>query len=239
MTAASPAPVSAADFGTRFSAFVIDATLLFCAQWIIFIVLSRQLQAVGLTSTEPCTPNSVALCEGPNTALWTLLLLLYIATTVGYHALFEGRYGATPGKRWMGLHVADSNGHAPIGLAAGGLRSIVRQLFWLSPLFLFEVSPLSLGLPAILFALVPGLALLVFVIGAFRSDGLAGHDLVARTVVVRNDNPVRPTVASSITNTRSPDAASASGPKARSSHVPVFSPPGGDPIAAEDSEDSA
>lgn len=235
MTAASPAPDSAADFGTRFSAFVIDATLLFCGQWIIFIVLSRQLQSVGLTSTEPCTPNSVALCEGPNAALWALLLVLYVATTVGYHAVFEGRYGATPGKRWMGLRVTDSKGHEPIGLAAGGLRSVVRQLFWLSPLFLFEVSPLSLGLPSILFALLPAITLLVFVIGAFRADGMAGHDLVARTMVVgAAEAPAAEAPAAEDPAAEDP-AAEAPGDDRL---VSTFSPAGGDTVATEDSEDS-
>ena len=192
MTAAPPAiatskPLSSADFGTRFSAFVIDALLLFSGQWIMFIVLSRQLQVAGMTATEPCEPGGVAQCEGPNTALWALLLVLYVATTLGYYALFEGRYGATPGKRWMGLRVTNSQGQSPIGMAAGWLRSVMRQLFWLTPLFLFDVSPLSLGLPAPLFVLVPALALIVFVLGAFRPDGLAGHDLLAKTVVVRND----------------------------------------------------
>lgn len=223
--------MTAADFGTRFSAFVIDATLLFCGQWIMFIVLSRQLQAVGMTSTEPCAPNSVALCQGPNTALWILLFVLYLATTVGYHAVFEGHFGATPGKRWMGLCVTDSSGAAPVGLATGALRAVVRQLFWLSPLFLFDVSPLALGLPSILFALLPALTVLVFVVGAFRPDRLAVHDLVARTVVVRADTtPIAPTQ-------RRTDLGRDTDTK-RPSHVPAFSPPGSDAVAAEPSEDS-
>ena len=40
----------AADFGTRFSAFMIDAVLLGAVQWVVFFVLSRQLQAVGLSA---------------------------------------------------------------------------------------------------------------------------------------------------------------------------------------------
>ena len=224
MTAASSAPVSAADFGTRFSAFVIDALILFCGQWIIFIVLSRQLQAIGMTSTEPCVAGGSVLCEGPNTALWTLLLVVYIVTTIGYHAVLEGRYGATPGKRVMGLRVTDPNGHAPVGLAAGTLRSVVRQLFWLTPLFLFEVSPLSLGLPSVLFVLVPALTLAVFVLGAFRIDGLAGHDLVAATVVVRADD-----------SSTTPAPTRNSG--AKPTLAPVLSTTGDIDVAPEDSED--
>jgi uncharacterized RDD family membrane protein YckC len=230
MTTASSAPVPAADFGTRFSAFVIDALLLFGAQWIIFIVVSRQLQAVGLTSTEPCVPTGVAMCEGPSAALWALLLLVFVATSIGYHAVFEGRYGATPGKRWMGLTVSDDNGAGPVGLAVALLRSVVRQLFWLSPLFLFEASPLSLDLPAALFVLVPLLTLGVFVLGAFRTDGRAGHDIAARTIVVRADR-----MAARQPPGRTDETTSKSTP----AHVPPFSPASDDIVAPEDSEESA
>ena len=176
-----------ADFGTRFSAFVIDALLLFLGQWVIYIVLSRQLQAVGLTSTEPCVPDAVALCAGPSTLLWALLLTFLVVSTVGYHAVFEGVYGATPGKRWMGLAVVDHALTSPIGLSAGILRSLVRQAFWLSLLFVFDVSPLALGLPAVFFIGLPALALGGFVWGAFSADGRAVHDVVAKTSVVRTD----------------------------------------------------
>mgnify|MGYP006169400279 CR=1 FL=1 len=225
MTTASSAPVPAADFGTRFSAFIIDALLLFSAQWIIFIVLSRQLQSVGLTSTEPCVQAGAAMCEGPSTALWGLLLGVFVATSIGYHALFEGCYGATPAKRWMGLTVTNINGAGPIGLRVGLLRSVVRQLFWLSPLILFEVSPLSLGLPSAIFVLVPVLCLGVFVLGAFRSDGLAGHDLVARTIVVR-------TAPSAVGQ---PSAMTAE-PTPKSSYLPASSPRSDTIVAPEDSE---
>ena len=192
MTSKTSAPHSmglqpAADFGTRFSAFMIDAVLLFSMQWVIFIVLSRQLQAAGLTATEQCDETTAALCEGPSTLLWAILLMFLLVSTVGYHAVFEGRYGATPGKRWMGLAVVSSTDQSPIGLSAGLLRSIVRQSFWLSLFFVLDVSPLSLGLPAVLFIALPLLMLVVFVIGAINPTGQAGHDLVAKTYVVHSD----------------------------------------------------
>ena len=194
MTADTSAEMPTADFGTRFSAFMIDGMLLFAAQWIIFIVLSRQLQAVGLTSTESCVPDSVAQCEGPSTLLWALLLLFLVGSTIGYHAVFEGRFGATPGKQWMGLQVVDAQGRSPIGLTAGFLRSLVRQAFWISLLFVVDASPLSLGLPSVLFVALPLLALGVFVWGAMSADGRAVHDLVAATYVVRSDQVlIRPT----------------------------------------------
>ena len=187
MTGSSSASLPTADFGTRFSAFMVDAAVLFAAQWLIFMVLSRQLQAVGMTTTEPCDAASTALCEGPSTLLWVLLTLFLLASTVAYHAVFEGLYGATPGKRWLGLAVVTPDGRSPVGLAAGTLRSVIRQSFWLALFFVLEPSPLSLGLPSILFIALPILTLGVFVLGAFSPNGRAGHDLVARTLVVRTD----------------------------------------------------
>lgn len=232
MTTAALAPVPTADFGTRFSAFVIDGFLLFGAQWVMFIVLSRQLQAVGMTSTEPCVAGGVALCEGPSAALWALLLLVLVGSTIGYHAVFEGRFGATPGKRWMGLAVTDQDGAGPIGMTAGAARSVVRQSFWLSLLFLFDASPLSLGLPAALFVLLPIVTLSVFVIGAFNQNGLAGHDIIAQTMVVRTDQvTVRPVTG----RQASEPAAPVQKPVA---HVPP-PPSGANDATPNDSEDTA
>lgn len=190
MTTQAAAGPPTADFGTRFSAFMIDAALLFGVQWLVFLVLSRQLQAVGLTSTEPCVPDGVALCQGPSPVLWTILVVVFVASTVGYHAGFEGRYGATPGKKWMGLAVVDSHGVSPPAPTAALLRSLVRQSFWLSLLFVLDVSPFGLGLPPLLFLLVPLITLGDFVWGALHPDGLAVHDLVAATRVVRVEHMI-------------------------------------------------
>lgn len=183
-----------ADFGTRFSAWMIDACLLFAGQAIVLLVLARQLQSAGMTSQEPCSPESPIMCEGPNTALWTILFILMLLTTFGYHAWFDGRLGATPGKRWMGLQVVDhgSEGHAydgrtaPIGIGRGLLRSVVRQGFWLWAILFLAASPIALDLPAVIFFGLLGLSLLTFVVGAFGASGRALHDLAVGAAVVRS-----------------------------------------------------
>ena len=180
-------PIPTADFGSRFSAFVIDAALLFVVQWVVVIVAARQLQAVGLSSTEECADNPELMCQGPSTILWLLILAFLLASTVGYHAFFEGRYGATPGKRWMGLQVVDASTLAPVGFMNALVRSGIRQAFWLLPFVLFEASPFGLQLPATLVIILPMLALLVFVRGAWHVDGRGLHDLAAGTLVVRRD----------------------------------------------------
>ena len=183
--ASSTQPV--ADFGSRFSAFVIDSVLLFGAQWLAVIVLARQLQAVGLTSLGECEADPTRQCEGPSTLLWALLLLFLVFSTIAYHAYFEGRHGATPGKRWMGLRVIALSGADPIGYATSALRAIVRQAFWLVLFFIFDASPLSLPVPAALFVLLPLVSIGLLARAAFAADGRGVHDLVAGTLVVRND----------------------------------------------------
>lgn len=54
-----------------------------------------------------------------------LSLLLAFLLNWGYHIFYEGRTGATPGKRRMGLHVVTTEG-APIGWTAAFLRNVLR-----------------------------------------------------------------------------------------------------------------
>lgn len=178
---------SPADFGSRFSAFMIDALILFGAEWIVLFVLSRQLQAVGLSSADNCSADPTLLCEGPSTAAWVILLALMLAMTIGYHAVFEGLRGATPGKFWMGLTVRGADGSSPIGLARGATRSGVRQLFWLSLLLVLDVSPISLGVGPALFLVIPAIPLVGLLVAAVAPSGRGIHDLAASTVVVHAD----------------------------------------------------
>ena len=181
MTGSSSAPLPTADFGTRFSALHGR-----CGR----ALRSAMGRLHGAVATAPSGWHDDdramrrrlnAICEGPSTMLWVLLTLFLLASTIGYHAIFEGRYGATPGKRWLGLAVVDPDGSSPIGLAAGTLRSVIRQSFWLSLFFVLDASPLSLGLPSALFFALPLLTLGVFLLGAFSPSGRAAHDLVPRT----------------------------------------------------------
>jgi len=81
-------------------------------------------------------------------------------------------------------------------------------------------------LPAALFAFLPIATLSVFVIGAYSQNGLAGHDLIAKTIVVRTDQvPVRPSPTDPLIE-RPPVA-----------HVPP-PPSGANAATPEDSEDT-
>lgn len=184
MPAEPQAHGSPADFGTRFSAFMIDAALLLAVLWVTVFVLSRQFQAAGLTAEEPCSGDPTLLCHGPSTALRVGLIMLVLLVTVGYHAVFEGLRAATPGKFFMGLSVVGIDGQAPIGLGLGIVRSIVRQSFWLSLFVVLDVSPISPSVPLGPFFIIPALALAGIVFGAIAPSGRAVHDLAASTVVV-------------------------------------------------------
>ncbi|MEM7096221.1 MAG: RDD family protein [Actinomycetota bacterium] len=178
-----------AEFGPRFSAWMIDAASLFALQWIVVLVLSRQLQAAGMSTVEPCTPDSPIMCEGPNSALWVILFLFVVASTFGYHAWFDGVLGASPGKRAMGLRVVrattgEPGDGTPIGLAPGLLRSVVRQSFWLWVFLFVAASPIAIEVPGIVFFGLLGLALLTFLVGSFSSSGAALHDRAVGSAVV-------------------------------------------------------
>lgn len=171
-----------ADFGTRFSAFTIDGVGLFATLWVVVFVVARQLQAVGMSSSEPCTDDATRLCEGPTGALQVLLVAIVVLVILGYHALFEGLRGSTPGKYWMGLEVRGIEGAIPVGLQRGVARSIVRQLPWLSLFLVLGPSPLP-SIRAELYFLIPLVPLIGVAVAAITPSGRGLHDWVGSTVV--------------------------------------------------------
>ena len=196
-----------ADFGSRFTAFVLDATLLFVVQWLVVVVVSRLLQAAGMVSVEPCGLGSPISCEGPNAALWTLLAVIVVVSTFGYHAWFDGVVGATPGKRVAGLRVVatteDGEGTShgdtePIGPGFGLVRAVFRQLPWLFVFFFVAGSPVAVDLPEVVWFGLLGVVVLIYVVGALHPEGTALHDIVAssRVVVAATSTTVAPVLDS-------------------------------------------
>ncbi|MEP7381161.1 MAG: stage II sporulation protein M [Gemmatimonadota bacterium] len=87
----------------------------------------------------------------------------------GYFALYEGfRDGQTPGKRWMGIRVIRDTGH-PVTMGEAATRNLLRVIDFLPP-------PYLLGI--------------LFI--AFHPRGKRLGDLVAGTVVVRDQPIVAP-----------------------------------------------
>lgn len=175
-----------ADFGTRFSAWMIDAGLLFSLQWIVVIVASRQLQAVGMVERNGCEVDPAVVCEGPSTALWVMLFGFVVVSTFGYHVWFDGLAGASPGKRFMGLRVVGRTAadDTPIGALRGVTRAMVRQCVWVWTFLFLGASPIAVEVSSPVFFESFALAMSTFVWGAYSPSGAALHDLVARTSVV-------------------------------------------------------
>lgn len=91
---------------TRAQAWMID--MLWLMLWYVIggVISLLSIQLLGLGSAG-------------------LSLLLAFALNWGYHIFYEGRRGATPGKRRMGLRVVTTEG-APIGWTAAFLRNVLR-----------------------------------------------------------------------------------------------------------------
>lgn len=68
-------------------------------------------------------------------ALYQKTILLWLLPPLAYFPVLEGLYGATPGKRLVGLRVVDADGNPP-GLWKATIRTVLR---------LIEVNPFMVG----------------------------------------------------------------------------------------------
>lgn len=105
---------------------VIWIALLFVA---IFVTgaFTGQLEtgAQGLNSNLSGTPASIAL------GVWFLLAL-------GYHTVFEWRFGKTIGKALVNIRVATVDG-SPLTLGSSLIRNVLRLVDWLPGLYLVGI----------------------------------------------------------------------------------------------------
>lgn len=92
--------------GLRAVATIIDTVLLFVAGYFIAM-------ASGGTTASGFN------LEGAPAFLW-----LFIA--LGYYIVLEAQFGATPGKRLVGLKVVKLEGGTPIGWQASIVRNVLR-----------------------------------------------------------------------------------------------------------------
>ena len=126
----------------RFTAYVLDLVLIF----VLWIVLSMAFGVVGVLTFGALTP---------------LGLIVLAVLPVGYHTIFIGRGGATPGMRIFDLEVRAWTGRSPD----------ISQAFLTAVLFYA-----SIGLTVWLVLLVP----------LFTDRNRTLHDILAGTVVVRH-----------------------------------------------------
>jgi uncharacterized RDD family membrane protein YckC len=149
-----------ARFFTRFFAFVIDVAVLFVP---ILFLFGLGAVIVGVQGLIEHTDAETMRQEWSR--LWTdflnLLLLVAMAGAWLYAALMEcSMWQATVGKHWVGIKVTDGQGE----------RLSFFRATWRHMAKYFSALPFFLGFTAAL----------------FNSRGLAWHDRLANTRVVRN-----------------------------------------------------
>ncbi|MFW5419843.1 RDD family protein [Nocardiopsis sp. CNT-189] len=154
-----------ADLGRRFAARLIDCVIVQAVSMVALVPLLAVLMVAG--SALPDGP----LSEGAGLGSFAAL---FFAIWWGYEVLFLPKWGATPGKRVMGLRVVPLRGAEPL---LSTRAAAVRGLFWAGPL-LFGWSPWV--------NLVSGLYWIADIGWAVkdRPDRQALHDKAAGTRVV-------------------------------------------------------
>jgi uncharacterized RDD family membrane protein YckC len=172
-----------ATLGHRFGAWLIDFLVVLVSTVPLSLYQQSQFVRYGTVPT------------------WTNLIRLFVGCA--YFGTFEGMWGASLGKRLLGLRVVGKDGHDP-GLARGWLRALiffkVPALCVGVPLIVIGqgrallLSPMELQLlfsvqhPLIAFAVRWGSFLLTasLFITARRHNGFAGlHEVLSRTRVVQ------------------------------------------------------
>jgi uncharacterized RDD family membrane protein YckC len=156
-----PAPeLKPAPFFLRTIAFLVDCGILFVPVAILFVIgaLSIELPALWKhTNHQTISENWAHL----RMMMWRLSGILAIGCGWLYAAGFESSARqATIGKLWMGLHVTDARGGRMTFLRATG-RYVAKYI---------SALPCFLG----------------FIMALFSSRGLALHDRLAGTRVVRD-----------------------------------------------------
>jgi uncharacterized membrane protein SpoIIM required for sporulation/uncharacterized RDD family membrane protein YckC len=102
-----------ADLGSRFTALLIDATLIVLGSAGLSLASLLLLDAVG----------AAGVLRGLGVGA---LVLLGFVLLWGYFVLFEGlRDGQTPGKRWMGIRVVHDGGF-PLTMRGAAVRNLIR-----------------------------------------------------------------------------------------------------------------
>lgn len=144
-------PGSLASIGERIGARVIDG--------IVWFALAAAL--VGVEAAIRAVAGIEATDEGD--ALTTALGLVLLALIAGYDPLTTRLFGATPGKRALGLQVVAESGLQPARTVVVGLRGFLQVVLWS--------------------CLIPGIFDLVAAVN--DPSRRSWHDRVAATLVVR------------------------------------------------------
>lgn len=107
--------------GRRVAAFLVDNVTVVT---LIALVIVPPLFLMSLLTSD----TSGALVAFFSLIVTLLLMALVFGVFIGYYAVFEGRWGKTPGKRLMGIEVVrEDNGGVP-GMKKSALRGLLLML---------------------------------------------------------------------------------------------------------------
>ena len=154
-----------AGFGSRLLSAFIDGLVTGVPFWAITAILATQLpKREGIWFCER-TNGDIERCEPLTSGGQAILLISLGVMTLliaAYYAWFEGKRGATIGKRAAGIKVVDHRSGEPIGVARGVGRYFGRIL---------SAIPLFLG----------------FLWNIWDKDKQTWHDKMTNSAVVRNN----------------------------------------------------
>lgn len=153
----TPTQVSAKSFGIRAGAFIIDSVVAGVITFIISIILGIAIGLLIASSGQELQRDQFSSSQILEWFVGAIVSLLYFI-------IFEGLYGATPGKLLLGIRVVKENG-ASCDFSAAFIRGVIRM-----------VDGLVFGVPAY-FTMKPPL---------FQRIG----DKAAKTIVVGSKDPI-------------------------------------------------
>ena len=145
-----------AGFWVRLGAHIIDWMVLTSLLTLLTMPWGEQLarlQEEALQQVKSSNPDSRILLQ-----FMLISLSINLPLTLVYQTFFNGRTGATPGKRLMGLRVERTDG-TPLGYSRAAIRCLAEM-----------VTSLTVGIGYLMIA--------------FNPDKKALHDLIAKTRVV-------------------------------------------------------
>lgn len=154
--AAQHAVTRPAGFWVRLGAHIIDWMVLTSLLTLLTLPWGEQLarlQEEALQQVKSSNPDSQILLQ-----FMLISLSINLPLTLVYQTFFNGRTGATPGKRLMGLRVERADG-TPLGYSRAAIRCLAEM-----------VTSLTVGIGYLMIA--------------FNPDKKALHDLIAKTRVV-------------------------------------------------------
>lgn len=106
--------------------------------WLAFAFVAGL--AIGALTGELETVDGTLTADLEGGPAWAALTL-WLALSIGYHAVLEWRYGKTVGKYLVGIRVAGADGSPP-SLRASLVRNGLRLVDWLPGFYLVGIGVL-------------------------------------------------------------------------------------------------